>query len=212
MITKEFPYHVTARCNNKEAFSSPLPEVWRIISDEIATITERFGCKIHAFVLMPNHFHLLLTTPNENLGVIMQTFMILITKRLNSNSRRSGRIFGSRYHWSLIDNEEYFDCALKYIYRNPVKASLSKSVEDYEFSTFNQVLEERNTPFVITPPIGHMSNIPKQNAVEFIRWLNRPFSNEIQRAIQIGFRKTRFNPGKLSWKKDENLNALFKYE
>jgi REP element-mobilizing transposase RayT len=196
----EYPYHVTARCNNKEHFPIPIYDVWAIVSAEINVIVEKFGCEIHAFVLMPNHFHLLITTPAEGLGVVMQAFMLSVTKKINVSSGRTGRVFGGRYHGSLIDNEHYFDCALKYVYRNPVKAKLSNSVETYPFSTIQDLLKDSFFEFPLKPPSGHQSLIPEKNVSAFLGWLNLPFPNEQDLAIKGAFKKTRFVPNKSGWK------------
>jgi REP element-mobilizing transposase RayT len=208
---RNYPYHVTARCNNKEPFPCSLQTAWNIISQEINEITEKFQCKIHAFVLMPNHFHLLLTTPQEDLGVIMKEFLMNITKKMNTNTRRSGRIFVSRYHWSLIDDDQYYDCALKYIYRNPVKAKLVDGVEQYQFSSLKFVLENEFVSFPVEPPVGHAHNIPQENSAEFLRWLNRPFNHEQQEAIKKGFNKTRFAPTRIGWRKGKKSFEGMRY-
>jgi len=196
-----YPYHVTARCNNKEPFYIPLNEVWAIISNELGEVSAKFECRIHAFVLMPNHFHLLVSTTNQDLGVVMQNLMITITKKINRNSGRIGRVFGSRYHWTLIDNEHYFDCALKYVYRNPVKANLVELVEDYEFSTIKMVISNQFVILKMHPPIGHLSLIPNENKSEFLSWLNRPFPNEEYSAIKKAFQKTKFEMPKPGWRR-----------
>ena len=139
----------------------------------------------------------------------MQSFLISITKKINLNAGRSGRIFGARYHWSLIENEQYYDCALKYIYRNPVKANLAMTAEEYPHSTLRYVLEDSFPYFSIDPPVGHANNIPNNDALKYLIWLNRPFSNEQQIAIKGGFRKTHFVPTRIGWKKGEKtLNGL----
>ena len=206
---QESPYHVTARCNNKEPFKGPLEMVWNIFTVEINEIIKKYDCKIHAFVLMPNHFHLLITTPKDDLGVIMQTFMVTVTQKINLISGRSGRVFGGRYHWSLIDDHQYYDCALKYIYRNPVKAKLSERVEDYPFSTINSVLENHFINFKIEPAVGLQGNIPHEDAQAFLLWLNQPFQGEQEGAIKKGFQKSRFNPPRSGWKRDRVVPESF---
>lgn len=205
--SSEFPYHVTARCNNKEPFPVPLLEVWNVFEQQIQRIVERFGCKIHAFVLMPNHFHLLITVPNQDLGMVMQSFMVLVTQKLNSKSGRTGRIFGARYHWSLIDHEQYFDCALKYIYRNPVKARLVERVEAYRFSTIHSVMRGYFDKFELKPPIGHQQLIPNEDATRFMIWLNQAFRSEEESAIKGGLRRLVFDPSKIN-RKIEKLDRF----
>ena len=207
--TTDFPYHVTARCNNKEHFHPTIQETWLIISNELKEIVERYECRLHAFVLMPNHFHLLISTPKDDLGIVMQSFLLKITKKINSKTGRTGRVFGSKYHWSLIDNEQYYDCVLKYIYRNPVKARLSESVEQYPYSTLAHVLEMAKYVFPIDPVIGHQGNIPNNNSLHFLHWLNVPFALEQSNAIKKGFQKTRFQPTRIGWKNDSKNTKAF---
>lgn len=194
--SKTHPYHVTARCNNREVFPSSLSEIWKIHCYELNEISEKFQCAIHAFVLMPNHFHLLISTPNEDLGIVMQNFILSITKKINRNSRRTGRVFGSRYHWSLIDNEHYYDCALKYIYRNPVKAGLSQKVQDYSYSSMKNLLENHFI-FRLSPAMGHENNIPENQTEKFLDWMNHPFPNEDETLIKRALQKSLFTPPKI---------------
>src|ERR1700752_2973729 len=98
--SKIHPYHVTGRCNNRETFYCNLDEVWELLCLELSEIIEKFQVNIHAFVLMPNHFHLLISTPTDDLSETMKTFMCAVTKKINLKTGRSGRVFGSRYHWS----------------------------------------------------------------------------------------------------------------
>src|SRR4051812_21996239 len=98
------PYHVTARANNREAFHLPMEVVWRVFECQCFEISVLFGARIHSFVLMNNHFHMLISTPHEDLGEVMMHFMRSGTRLLNLISGRSGRVFGARYFWSLIEN------------------------------------------------------------------------------------------------------------
>jgi len=199
--SKIHPYHITARCNNKEPFYSNLEDVWEIITTELSEVANKFQFRIHAFVLMSNHFHLLGSTEKDHLGIVMQTFMINITKKINRHCDRTGRVFGSRYHWTLIDNDHYYDCALKYVYRNPVKARLVDAVERYEFSTLNGLILDRPQKVKIDPRIGHASLIPDENKINFLNWLNQPFQNEEDVAIKRALMRTRFDFSKPDWKR-----------
>lgn len=184
-----FPYHVTARGNNREAFPCGDEVAWRIFIEELLVIQQKFGTKIHAFVMMPNHFHLLTTTPESDLGVIMHRFMSSVTRSINSKTGRCGRIFGSRYHWSLVGDALYYDCVLKYIYRNPVRAKFVSKVEEYRFSSIDGISESGNC---VVPANG--------NTREFLEWLNTPFQSEDEGAIKSGLRKRSFSPPTISWR------------
>lgn len=128
-------------------------------------------------------------------------FMRSITRTLNLESGRSGRVFGSRYHWTLIDSEIYFAHALKYAYRNPVRAGICQRVEEYPYSTLHGLLGCRRLGFPIDFPFqldGYI-HIPPETEDQ-LDWLNRPFRVEQQAAIQKALKRTRFEPPKTGWR------------
>ena len=65
----EFPYHVTIRTCNKNWFLIPMYQMWDICYDCLKLSLEKIPVNIHSFVLMNNHYHLLLTTPDSNIDV-----------------------------------------------------------------------------------------------------------------------------------------------
>lgn len=95
--SNEHYYHLVGRSNNKEFFDLPLVEVWQILSGQLGKLQKQFDLKIAAFVLMSNHFHLILLTPVEDIDWVMFYFMKDTTKIINKKSGRINRIYGSRY-------------------------------------------------------------------------------------------------------------------
>ncbi len=156
-----------------------------------------FGVQIHALVVMNNHFHLIITTPNEDLGQVMQYFIGSITRTLNLISGRSGRVFGTRYHQSLINSTPYFSHVLKYVYRNPVRAGVCEAVEEYPYSTLQGLLGRSWLSFPIHYPfgLGGYYLIPDQTDA-FLDWLNHPFKKEHEELIRKGLKRTEFQPPK----------------
>lgn len=206
--SNEYPYHVTARANNRESFPLSLEYIWSTCINELAEIEEQSKVRIHSFVLMPNHFHLVISTPVDDLGIAMQQFMRSVTKTINWKAERSGRIFGAKYHWSLIDSTDYFDCVMKYVYRNPVKASLATDVRDYRFSTLSNAIEPAKVKISLHPPIGETSVIPNQDIAEYLRWLNEPFRSEQDIEIRNALKRSIFKPVRLRRKRSE-LTQIF---
>lgn len=119
--TNFFPYHVVARVNNREHFPGELAFAWKVLTSELYLQTVLYGMRIHAFVLMPNHFHLLITSPEIQIDKSMKEFLSSSTRIMNTGNRRCGRVFGARYHWSSVQNAMYYAHALKYIYRIPLR-------------------------------------------------------------------------------------------
>jgi len=189
--SNQFPYHVTARTNNRVRFPVELKFVWEIATEELYLLNILYGIEIHAFVLMPNHFHLLITIPNEDLGIIMMNFLSMFTKKINRLSGQTGHLFGSSYYRTLITSTRYFGHAFKYVYRNPVKGGLVDKIEEYEFSTASGLFGQNSLPFPLHfTRIGLELNLPDPDLPNtWINWLNTPFPKEAEILIQKALRK-----------------------
>lgn len=126
-------YHVMARGDGGK----------RIFIDErdaqgflfrLAEACERCGWRVHAYVLMPNHFHLLLETPEPNLSAGMRYLMGTFSQGWNVRHERKGHVFQGRYKAIPVSGElaadgSYFRITADYIHLNPARAKLGKSKE-----------------------------------------------------------------------------------
>jgi putative transposase len=188
------PYHITARANNREEFHLDRPTLWNVIGSECLTMRLNFGLEIHAFVLMPNHFHMLATAPEQDLGVVMNNLMSNLTRRTNRITGRSGHLFGGPYYWSLIRSSRYFGHALKYVYRNPVRARLCETVEAHPFSTLSGLIGDAHLPFPIHFTRALLeAGLPLEDSSSFLNWLNRPFPSEAEKLIKLGLKRRVFD-------------------
>ena len=103
---------------------------------------QKTGWWIHAYVLMGNHFHLLLETPEANLVAGMKWFLGTYTQRYNSRHRVFGHLFQGRYKALPVDagQDEYFQTASSYIHLNPVRAGLVRAgkerLKSYAWSSY----------------------------------------------------------------------------
>jgi putative transposase len=187
LTSDRFPYHVTARTNNKELFPIPLNEVWEILESECLTLRLLYEVEFQAIVLMPNHIHMIFTTPQANLGKVMLVFMTSFAKSVNFRSGRIGHVFGGPYFWSMITSTRYYGHALKYVYRNPVRAGLCDKVEQYPYSSLQGVLGFKHFAIPIHyTRIGAELNIPEADLhFEWLDWLNRPFTKEAEGLIRL---------------------------
>lgn len=189
-----YPYHVVNRANNKEWFQLPAPETWKILADECYGVSIVCGARIHAFVMMSNHFHMIVSSPELDLGEIMQHYGSSVTRAYNRKSGRNGHLFGGRYRWSLIDSPIYYAHALKYVYRNPVKAGLCDRVEDYSFSSLHGLCGKSYLPFPVSPlarETRHSGRIPDEMD-SLLSWLNTPYRAEDSECIRRALRRKVF--------------------
>ena len=198
IYSPDFPYHVSSRCNNREHFPGDLSFAWKIFTSELYLQTVLRNIRVHAFVLMPNHFHLLVTSPDHSISEVMGNLLVSVTKTLHARNRMSGRLFGARFYASLVSDPNYFAHALKYVYRNPVKAALAQVVEDYPFSTLPSIFGNTFVAVPIARPLyGLDSYLPKADQFEeFRRWLNEPHRSGEAHAIQRALRKKEFQLSK----------------
>lgn len=136
----EFPYHINNRCINKEWFSIPMDDVWDIMSNQLYYVHKAYEVQIHSFVLMTNHYHALISTPQANIDVVMWNFGKETSRYLTAAGNRINQTYGNRYFWTIIDSFHHFLHAYKYVYFNPVKAGLVDRAEQYKYSTLNGLL------------------------------------------------------------------------
>jgi len=183
----DFPYHISARCNNRDWFSIPLNEVWKIFSDYLYFISFAFEVEIHAFVLMNNHYHLLIKTPQANLGEAMEYFQRETSRRIGFTSQRINHVYGGPYNPTVVTDLQYYINVYKYILRNPVKAGISKKVEAYPYSSLRGLMGFEKLP----SPLFANDDL-FQNTEEFLRWLNTPYDDNVHEVIRKGLRKKEF--------------------
>lgn len=176
--TNEFPYHIVSRSNQRSWFKIPMKEVWKIAITSLQIANEKHPVNIHAFVLMSNHYHLIVDTPESNIDKFMYEFNKNFSLTLRISSRLQNKMFGGRYKWSLLTSNSYYMNVLKYVYRNPIKAGICNFVEDYPFSSL------RKFSLNLRPYID-----PK----EFLDWFNEAHDEKQNESIKKGLRNSKFS-------------------
>ncbi len=91
-----------------------------------------YSIKFYSYVLMSNHFHLLLETPKANLSEFMRKFNITYTGYYNRRHDRVGHLYQGRYKSVLVDKNEYLSVLSRYIHLNPVKIKAMKKLSEPE--------------------------------------------------------------------------------
>jgi len=129
----EFPgavYHVTCRGNEQRDIYRDDEDRRKFLSI-LAESAGIYSIKLYAYVLMSNHFHLILETPLGNLSEFMRRFNITYTGYFNRRHDRAGHLYQGRYKSLLIDKATYLTIVSKYIHLNPVRIATmqEKSVE-----------------------------------------------------------------------------------
>jgi REP element-mobilizing transposase RayT len=134
----EYPgavYHLTSRGNERKA-------IFRADSDReaflafLGKVVHRFGWRLSAWVLMSNHFHLVIQTPEPNLSRGMHWLNGSYAGWFNHEHERWSHLFGGRFKAFLVEEETYFAEVLRYVVLNPVRAKMVERPEEYHWSSY----------------------------------------------------------------------------
>lgn len=130
------PLHLIQRGNNRQAcfFAD---EDYRFYLDWLAEYAGKIGCHIHAYLLMTNHVHLLVSADRaESPGALMKALGQRYVQYVNRTYRRSGTLWEGRFRSCLIQEENYLLACQRYIELNPVRAGMVEHPGEYRWSSY----------------------------------------------------------------------------
>lgn len=163
--SENLPYHVTARSHNKDQFPLPIKRVWELVNSSLKEANLIHPINLISFVLMNNHYHMLLYTPNRNIDRFMYEFNRRLALKIQSEAGVINQIFGGRYKGCLIQSQQYLSNCYRYIYQNPVRAGLVYRCEEYPFSTIQGALGRNDFSIPIHDKFGFKDDYG-------LNWLN----------------------------------------
>jgi len=130
------PLHIMHRGNNRQNIFESEDDMVRI-KEDIELSLSKSNCNLHAYVIMTNHLHLLITPKDkEQLAKFMQSMANRYVRYFNAKHQRTGTIWEGRFKSCLVDSEHYLFTLYKYIEMNPIKAGMVKDIADYEWSSY----------------------------------------------------------------------------
>lgn len=143
------PLHVVQRGNNRDACFFSAHDYTRYLED-LTLAARKTGCALHAYVLMTNHAHLLLTPHESNsASLMMQSLGRRYVRYINDTYQRTGTLWEGRFKASLVDTETYFLACMRYIELNPVRAAIVADPADYRWSSYHANAGDKVEPRVI---------------------------------------------------------------
>jgi len=140
----EYPgawYHVMNRGRRGEEIFTEKND-YRLFLEVVQESADLFNIKIAAYCLMPNHYHLLLHTPDGNLSRCMRQINGLYAQRFNRAHQYDGQLFRGRYKSILVEVDSYLLQLLRYIHKNPLRAGLCDDLNNYEWSSHKCYLSD----------------------------------------------------------------------
>ncbi len=133
-------YHITARGNERKTIFEHQGDYQKFLAI-LSELPQKFSVIIYGYVLMKNHYHLLIGTPGGNLSKIMHYLNTTYTVYFNLRHERSGHLFQGRYKAFLLEKDPYLLSVSRYMHLNPVRAGIVERPEEYQWSSYDVYIE-----------------------------------------------------------------------
>lgn len=127
-------YHVIQRGNNREYIFRNKQDKFFLL-EHLKHYKEVMDFDILGYVIMDNHYHLMLKTVDAPLKDIMHRINTRFSKQFNQRNNRTGHVFENRYKSLLVMDDAYLLSLLRYIHQNPVQAKICQKIQDYPWSS-----------------------------------------------------------------------------
>src|ERR1700693_1663537 len=135
-------YHVTSRGNERKAIFRDDADREKFI-ELVGRAVQDFALRLHGYVLMANHYHLLVETPGGGLSRALRYINGVYTQTFNRRHRRAGHLFQGRYKAIVVDKESYLLELSRYIHLNPWRVKRSQDPFRYRWSSLRAYVSGR---------------------------------------------------------------------
>jgi putative transposase len=179
-----YPHHIILRGNNRQAIFIDSADFQRTLALLQVNAQEQ-QVQIHAYVLMSNHLHLLLTPlQNDSLPKMMQAVGRSYVLYFNKRHGRSGTLWEGRYRSALIQTERYFLACMAYIDLNPVRAGMVAQAADYLWSSHGHYIGRQNEAWLSPHPLyWEMGNTPFAREAAYAAMVQSGIDQKQQQAL-----------------------------
>ncbi len=164
------PHHLIQRGNNRQSIFIDEIDCAQFLA-ELEDLAPRHGLAVHAYVLMPNHVHLLASpAERDTLGRLMQALGRRYVRRFNDRHRRTGTLWEGRYRSTVVETDRYLLACMRYIDLNPVRGGLVSDPAIFRWSSHAHHIGQRADP-LITEHAGYwaLGNTPFERQVAYRR-------------------------------------------
>ena len=172
-------YHIMLRGNEKK-------DIFNSNADKLRFLETVFEKKqgnrfyLHAFCLMNNHVHLMISEGIEGVATVMKRINVSYVYYFNNKYKRVGHLFQDRFKSEVVEQDRYLLALVRYIHQNPVKAGIVEKADDYRWSSHNCYLYEDNfySKILDIDPILRLFSEDRQVAVKkYIEYMNQECSD-----------------------------------
>jgi putative transposase len=168
-------YHVTARGNRKETIFRDERDCAWFFALLREVVTER-QWRCHGYCLLPNHYHLLLETPEADLSGGMQRLNSRYAQAFNHRHEMSGHLFQGRFHSVLVRDDRHLLELVRYLALNPVRAGLCREPGEWPWSSYRAVLAQPGPrfPVAVDLPLEWFHSDPERARKVFRAFIHEP--------------------------------------
>ena len=179
-----YPHHIILRGNNRQDIFMDTSDFQRML-ELLETHAKAQGVEVHAYVLMSNHLHLLVTPQQDNaLPLMMQALGRSYVLYFNKRHGRSGTLWEGRYRSTLIQSDRYLLACMAYIDLNPVRAGMVAQASDYPWSSHAHYIGTRQdawlTPHALYWALG---NTPFARELAYAELVQAGIETQQQQAL-----------------------------
>ncbi len=147
------PQHIIQRGNSREPFFYSTDDYQKYL-DDLKHSALKYDCRVHAYVLMTSHVHLLVTPmQNNSLPQMMQALGRRYVKYINTTTHRTGTLWEGRYKSCLIDSDMCLLTCMCYIELNPVRTGMVDHPGEYVWSSYEYNAQSKNSGMIENHPV-----------------------------------------------------------
>ena len=130
------PHHVVQRGNNRGLMFRG-DDDFRFFFATLRSAMLRYDCRVHAYVFMTNHVHLLMSPDSATaISMAMRSLGTRYVRYFNRKHARTGTLFEGRYRSAVVDSEKYLLSCYRYIEENPLRAGMARDLSTYRWSSY----------------------------------------------------------------------------
>jgi len=191
LFAPDQPQHVIQRGNDRQAMFRDEDDYHRF-SAFLGEAARTYNLAIHAYVLMPNHIHILATPAGQDsLPRVMQAVGRHYVRWFNDRHGRTGALWEGRYRSTLIDSERYFLVCSRYIELNPVRAGLAEVPQMWPWSSYaHHAGLARNALITDHPLYWSLGNTPFERQAAYLALFDEALTPYQLRAIRESTNKS----------------------
>lgn len=180
----QYPHHVIQRGNNRQVVFTDAEDFEKFLA-LLAEHSVKNQVQVHAYVAMPNHFHLLVTpAAEEGLPKMMQSVGRAYAQYFNKRHQRTGTLWEGRYRATVLEAQTYLLPCMAFIDSNPVRSGMAAQAADYPWSSAAHWLGLRHDR-MLSPHAAYwaLGNTPFAREAAYVSMLQEGQSQQVERLL-----------------------------